>query len=250
MALIHNMAAMILSSSLRNNFLGMHMLHTSATAGLPQAVVSLMSILSDPSTGAPPQGDRFAHLRRRFRELVREGKDADALTVEAWSMARRGQHGRAVDVLKRALAIGTESNDAAPRRSGDGESRGVDETGAEQASARGKAPGARFGYQVLCYQTLHDCLRQLGRAEEARAVLEKSALECDDPAAYDALWRLTPRDEPAWEGYALRAAVNGSADACSALAELEMQNSTRAGQAMSEAHHVKLSEEWRRLAGI
>ncbi|KAM5351472.1 hypothetical protein ACJ41O_004195 [Fusarium nematophilum] len=161
---------------------------------------------------------RKSQLRRvetRFKQLVSEGRDGDALTVEGEMLYELGKYGAAAKMLERALRLEDSSG---------------------------------FEWKPHCRLCLGRSYLKLGRTAEAREVLE--AMEGSGSAEADVeLARMLRTGEPdKAEQHLYVAAVNGHMDMFRQLSEMEFEKGASSADRESKKKHHLWAMEWSRLA--
>lgn len=213
----------------------------------------------------------------RFRDIVKEGTDPDALTLQGSIYAEYGDERRALIMFKRAVQAWEKTNPGAKSADGQEGSKSGFAGKAHEASAAATSPdikrsensdsGAtveeekeyvlpeprepRWEWEVSCLLGQADALRNQGDIKHAEQLYRVAALELDNPRAFFQLASLMggPRDSLMRRAYLLKAAVSGEPEACREMGELEKLAAAK--QDVSErrrTEHSLLSKEWFRLA--
>lgn len=208
----------------------------------------------------------------RFKAIVREGADPDALTMQGLTYANAGGKKKALDMFRRATKAWEEpgqrkeSSDAVdlgakePKAPAAVRSPGID--GLHDSSEAGRAAEAdnyvlpeprepRWAWEVSCVMGQADILHSQGDAREAERLYRVAAVELDNPRAFLQLAKLMdgPRDSPERRTYLLKAAVSGELDACREMGKLETMAAAQEGLSDKErAEHNMIGKEWFRLA--
>ncbi|KAF4452459.1 Tetratricopeptide-like helical [Fusarium albosuccineum] len=162
---------------------------------------------------------RKAQLRKletRFRQIVSEGKDGDALTVDGEMLYEQGQHGTAAKVLERALALDDPS----------------------------------FEWEHHCQLCLGKSYLKLGKPAEAKKVLEDMGDNCSPEGHAELADLLRTSDPEKSKQHRYLAAINGKLDMFRYLAETAFEDEARATDAGSRKDHHLWAMEWSRLADL
>lgn len=249
--------------------LGTHMLRSASELGYDPSTLTLMRVftsMSGENARKAAKSKIFIEADRRFQQLVNEGVDPDALTLQGLILvnsASKDRNRRALEAFEKAgKAWEAKANAAASRSAGaaapapgggsadhggpaGGEGRGPDEV-------RLPAPREpRWEWEISCVLGQAGILQRHGRGGEALALYRVAALELDNPAGFWNLARLMggPRGSPERRTYLLKAAISGVADACRELGELERLAAGGEGLPRGRREeHEKMSREWFRLA--
>ncbi|POR34054.1 Uncharacterized protein TPAR_05725 [Tolypocladium paradoxum] len=166
-------------------------------------------------SGAYGRMPQLRKVEARFKQLVSTGKDPDALAAEGELLFEQGRFDVAVATLQRAL----------------------------------RADSASFEWKPYCELCLGKALLKLGRAEEARGVLEalseSGLVEAD--IELGKMLRASDRDKAEQHMYA--AACNGRPDMFSHLSEMALEGAAAAtGDGRWSEDRRRWALEWSRLA--
>ncbi|KAF5020762.1 hypothetical protein F66182_7222 [Fusarium sp. NRRL 66182] len=159
----------------------------------------------------------FKGLENRFRQLVAEGKDRDALTVEGEDLYKSGKYIAAAMMLEKALGLGDSG----------------------------------FFLKELCQMNLGRAYFKLGKIAQARELLEMMAssgdwISADADAELAQMLRPTDPDEAMQRMYS--AALEGRDDMFQKLAEIAFEKEAHATDNKSKREHFLWGAEWSRLA--
>ncbi|KAF4951382.1 hypothetical protein FSARC_12939 [Fusarium sarcochroum] len=165
-------------------------------------------------SGGWGKSQRLKRVENRFRQVVAEGKDQNALTAEGENFLQIGQYEAAVKILKPALSL----NDS------------------------------DFEWRDDCKICLGKSYLKLGRSAEARQLFEavENARISDADAELAQMLRKTNPDEARQRMYS--AATGGRQDMFNQLAELELEKEAQATDDESRKNHQLWAMEWLRLA--
>ncbi|KAJ4268557.1 hypothetical protein NW762_002621 [Fusarium torreyae] len=185
---------------------------SASEAGYHISTVSLGRCLMMSGGWGKLQG--LKRVEDRFRQIVSEGKDQNALTAEGESFYKAGRYEAAVRILKRALSL----NDF------------------------------DFDWRDDCQMCLGQSYLKLGRTAEARQVFEAlgGARIPDADAELARMLRKTNPDAARQRMYS--AAIGGRRDMFSQLAELELEQEAQVTDSESKKDHQRWAMEWFRLA--
>lgn len=189
----------------------------------------------------------------RFRALVEEGTDPDALTLWGTMEVKNDSNPmRALVVFRQAtnawkkanpaLAATTEQKTAAQRDATDASS--------EPYITLPPPREPRWEWEVTSVLGQADILKKLGRDQEAVDLYRVAALELDNAHAFLELAMLmggSPRS-PERRTYLLKAAISGLPEACRAMGQVEALDAQDESLSQKQrAQHKLLSQEWFRL---
>lgn len=156
-------------------------------------------------------------LRRvetRFKQLVAEGKDPNALTAEGESLYENGQYDAAVKIMQRALQL--------------------DSSG--------------FEWKHYCQVCLGKALTKLDRQLEAQHAFE-GALESGSIEANGELGQLSRQSDLGLaQRYLYRAAMDGDSEMFRHLSEIRVEEQAVANDDKTRREHQLWAMEWSRLA--
>lgn len=156
-------------------------------------------------------------LRRvetRFKQLVAEGKDPNALTVEGEFLYEHGKHDAAVKTLQQALRL----------------------------------PSSNFEWKHNCQLCLGKALVKLDRPTEAQRAFE-DAVESGSIAANGELGQLLRlSDLGRAQQYLYLAAIDGRPEMFRQLSEVSVEKQSAADNDKSRKQHELWAMEWSRLA--
>lgn len=219
----------------------------------------------------------FVAADARFRDILKEGTDPDALTLQGIIYAKYGDAKRALAMFRRALQAWEATNqgtgsadDREVSKSGSARNAPAvlaavssqDMNGSEDSSGGAVAAEdeecilppprePRWEWEVSCMLGQADALRDQGETKQAKQLYRMAALELDNARAFLQLARLMggPRDSPTRRAYLLKAAISGELEACREMGELEKLVAAKHGLSERErTEHNLLSKEWFRLA--
>lgn len=255
-------------------------MRSASELGYMPSTLTLVRIFESMPTESFQQVSRtqlFLAADARFKDIVREGADPDALTLRGIILAKNGDAKRALAAFRRATEawetnqkrgsasvagqVGgdkdsgkeTRGSEAVPGHIAD---RPSDDSGAEVAAGQQEyvlpAPREpRWEWEVSCILGQADILRDRGTFGEAEGLYRVAALELDHPRAFFQLAMMMggPRDSPERSTYLLKAATSGESEACRELGRLEKM--AAAGKDLSNKERAErdmISKEWFHLA--
>jgi hypothetical protein len=263
--------------------LAFHMLGTLLELGYAPATLTLRRLAMD-SARSQPRGKVTSFEQRvldAFRELVRKGDSADALTLQGELCLAHGQADKALAYFARAAAVGTEASQkgetttesgSSPAAHDDVSGRRRRRTSHQREEERDMEPDRpdsaappdaqagretgrqpRWAWEVACLLGTGSILQKQGKQPAALAAYQTAALDLNNAAGFVGMARLLPATDPRREPYLVKAAVSGDAEACRQLAGLAQDRLARAAQASrSSSWETRLgsvmSKEWSTLA--
>ncbi|KJZ78910.1 hypothetical protein HIM_01683 [Hirsutella minnesotensis 3608] len=150
----------------------------------------------------------------RFKQLVAQGQEPNALTVEGELLAEKGQRQVAIAMLRRALKVG----------------------------------GRDFQWRPICELQLARQLAEVGQVDEARRLFESLGDE-DIRMVHEELGKmLRPVDADAARQRFFTAGLLGSKEAFTYLSEMALEDAARAADATTSDEDYRWALEWSRLA--
>lgn len=248
--------------------LGTHMLRSASEQDYAPSTLSLMRIFHSMPTKLfqerAARSNIYLSAKQRFHQIVKEGTDPDALTLQGIIFAKEGDGKRALVAFRRATKA-WEKTAAAGVAQGISQSvsesqpdSSVDDSSVHkvQVTKNGEVilpqpREPRWEWEVSCVRGMADLLVKEGQTEEARKLYSVAALELDNPHAFLSLAKMMdgPPDRPERRTYMLKAAISGDLDACSEMATMERFAAKKEGISIQEINdHKMLSREWLRLA--
>ncbi len=188
----------------------------------------------------------FQDAQIRFRRLVGQGSDPDALTLNGLLLATRGEDTSALQSFSKAIKAYEKSGAAlAPASEVAGLKEVTDDPVGEDEKDLSRRP-FRWNWEASCYTGIGKILFRQGKLEEAQEAFRVAAEELDTAEGYFELAKLQPHDSLAREKYLTTAAISGNRYACLSLAELELEKAKESEEAKS---HRRRAGEWLSLAG-
>ncbi|KAL6356285.1 hypothetical protein LRP88_09879 [Fusarium phalaenopsidis] len=160
------------------------------------------------------KASQYRNVESRFKQIVQEGKDRNALTAEGERLYRLGMYEAAVKVLQRAL--GPE--------------------------------GSEFEWKHHCQLCLARSYLKLGRAAEAKEFLEGIEGAGSGEAAVELAQLLRTSDPDKMEQYLYTAGINGRLEMFRQLSEIEFEKEARETDKAPKKEHNLWAMEWSRLA--
>jgi hypothetical protein len=170
----------------------------------------------------------------RHQGMVRGGRDASALSLQAHMFYTKNEPSKAADMFDRAWRVGMGSS--------------TGQKGVSSSLHRPPIRRPRWLFEGTCHIVHAGRLQKQGKADEATAVLRIAALELDMPQAYAGLALLVPNSEEKSE-FTLKAAMGGQQSACRRLVreEWEMAADKNLPSAEKKMHQL-MAREWQLLA--
>ncbi|KAH7272645.1 hypothetical protein NW759_003431 [Fusarium solani] len=160
------------------------------------------------------KASQYRNIESRFKQIVQEGKDRNALTAEGERLYRLGMYDAAVKVLQRAL--GPE--------------------------------GSEFEWKHHCQLCLGRSYLKLGRTAEAKELLEGVEGAGSGEAAVELAQLFRTSDPDKMEQYLYTAGINGRLEMFRQLSEIEFEKEARETDKASKKEHNLWAMEWSRLA--
>lgn len=236
------------------------MLGTASDLGYAQSTLTIVRLATLAKPGST-NSTMFRNAETRFKDLVRRGRDPDALTLQGVTVARAGDSELALRWLDEAVeagrktaapALSPEPDSESPKRDSESATEDAkDDTPVDYASpAPTEARPFRWSWELTCHIERGRALLRLGRRAEAEAAFRTAAHELDSPKGYLELAKILPANAPERRAYLLRAAVSAEREACGLLGELEQEDAALAAEATRKADaslHSLMAEEWFRL---
>ncbi|KAF3769872.1 hypothetical protein M406DRAFT_284346 [Cryphonectria parasitica EP155] len=255
--MLHWIGILLLTANTATRWrLGTHMLRSASEQGYSPSTLTLVRTfrsMPDRIFQERAAGTRlFQSADARFRELLRQGTDPDALTLQGIIEASHG------DDLKRALAMFRRATEAYWKAHPPSRPPATPSPPPPHDSSKGLVkqftlPAPReplWEWEVSCVLGQADILRRQGEKRAAEELYRVAALELDNPRAFLELARLMsgPRDSPERRAYLLKAAISGEVEACREMGKLErLAAEDKALPERERADHVLMSKEWFRL---
>lgn len=227
------------------------MLGTASDLGFAPSTLLLIRLMRQSEDSAKlTKSPLFTSAMARFRDIVRQKQDPDALTLQGLILADRDDNAKALECFDQAVQAGSRTSDlAVPEEA----SLGADQepaADAEHSSSELNVRPFRWSWEASCHIGRAKILLQRGRRKEAVNALRIAAMELDNPQGYVELAKLLPEDAPERDRYLRLAAVSGHTEACQLLGESEVEMATRPGQSKGDAReHSLWASEWFSLAG-
>lgn len=182
--------------------------------GYLPATISLAREIS--RGGAWGMNPQLKRVETRFKQLVSEGRDPNALTVEGELLYKLGKYDAAVTMLKRALLVGGED----------------------------------FEWESSCRLQLGRAYVKLQRHVEAREAFEAVANMGSAGADADLGQLLRSSDQEKAEGYFYSAGIHGQPDMLRHLSEIAFEKIATATDEHAAKDHQLWAMEWARLADL
>ncbi|KAJ4319746.1 hypothetical protein N0V84_006221 [Fusarium piperis] len=165
-------------------------------------------------SGAWGKATQYRNIETRFKQIVQEGRDSNALTTEGERLYRLGMYDAAVKVLQRAL--GPEDSE--------------------------------FEWKHHCQLCLGRSYIKLGRTAEAKELLEGIEGAGSGEAAVELAQLLRTSDADKMEQYLYTAGINGRLETFRQLSEIEFEKEAGETDKMAKKEHNRWAMEWSRLA--
>ncbi|KAK7429994.1 hypothetical protein QQZ08_003383 [Neonectria magnoliae] len=165
-------------------------------------------------SGAWGQKSQMKNIETRFKQLVSEGKDPNALTVEGEHLYELGKYDAAANMLRRALDLGEDD----------------------------------FEWKSLCQLYLGRSYLKLKRPTEAREVFEALSESGSAEADADLGQLLRSSDIEKAEQHLYTAAINSNPETFRHLSEIAFENMSRATDEYTRKDQQRWAMEWSRLA--
>lgn len=232
------------------------MLRSASELGFTPSTLTLVRIFQSmpaESLKRALKSELFIAANARFKDIVKEAADPDALTLQGIILAKNRDTKRAVAAFRRATEA-WETN----QKSGSANvaAKFRDASGAAVAAGQQEyvlpAPREpRWEWEVSCVLGLADILRGQGAGADAAELYRVAALELDHPRAFFQVAKMMggPRDTPERRTYLLKAAISGEREACRELGQLEQMAAARKDLTNKDrAERDVISKEWLRLA--
>ena len=256
--LLHSIGSMLISGPPGPSWrLGLHVLGTASDLSYSASSLTLMRLLSRAS---PEQASRllsqnaFRDAELRFKKLVSEGTDPDALTLQGILLAAKGDENSALRAFAKAVLAyekKASSKTTAAVEHSVGALSGESARPAEERRLAGRP--FRWTWEASCYVGSGRILLKQGKLEEAREAFTVAAEELDTPEGYLELGKMLPKDDLAREVYLTTAAISGNKEASLSLGELSLQKAEELGTedktAKAAKEHGKRAAEWFAIAG-
>ncbi|KAH7023543.1 hypothetical protein EDB80DRAFT_697875 [Ilyonectria destructans] len=160
------------------------------------------------------QKSQLRKVETRFKQLVSEGKDPNALTIEGEMLYELGKYDAAAKILKRALLL-------------DGED---------------------FEWKSQCQLYLGKAYVKLQRPAEAKEVFQAIPNSGSSEADVELGQLLRSSDVEKAEQHLYAAAINGKPEMFRHLSEIAFDNQTKATDKQTMKDHQLWAMEWSRLA--
>jgi hypothetical protein len=157
----------------------------------------------------------------RFEELVRQGRNADVMTLQGEVCLEEGLEEKALGYFRRAIAIGTGEDASA---SGEDDQRQTGQQNAEMQEAGVVVPKQdsrppRWAWEASCMLKMGSILGRQGNMTAAERAYRTAALQLDNREGYLRLGKALPStDGKHKEAFLAKAAVSGSREASDLLA--------------------------------
>ena len=221
--------------------LGFHMLSTASELNYNPSTLSIAMLVFkiNPAKveGAMKQ-DAVRLAFSRFRGLVGQGRDPDALTLEGLMQARRGENDAAMRSFTRAIKASKMSNAVQTPTL-------VPSVDGDDMNRNSVVRPSRWTWEASCYIEMGKIFVKRGKRAEGEAAFRVAAEELDMAEAHYEFGQLQPRDSAERLRHLTSAAGSGHKDACRALAELELETAQRTGLTKEEAdEHRRRASEW------
>ncbi len=253
--ILHSIGSMLISGPPGPSWrLGLHVLGTASDLSYSASSLTLMRLLSRAS---PEQASRllsqkaFRDAELRFKKLVSEGHDPDALTLQGILLAAKGDENSALRAFAKAVSA-YEKNASSKTTAAVEHNVGVLSSESSRPAGEKRLAGRpfRWTWEASCYVGSGRILLKQGKLEEAREAFTVAAEELDTPEGYLELGKMLPKDDPRREVYLTTAAISGNKEACLSLGELSLQKAEELGTEDKTAkEHGKRATEWFAIAG-
>lgn len=232
------------------------MLRSASELGFTPSTLTIVRIFQSMPEEAFQEASKrqlFLAADARFKDMIAEGVDPDALTLQGIILAKKGDAKKALVAFRRAATAWEvngkrESTDVADRFRDASEAEVAAEQQQEYVLPAPRDP--RWEWEVSCVLGQADILRRQGAVGEAEELYRVAALELDHPRAFLELAMVMggPCDSPERRTYLLKAAISGEPEACRELGKLEkMATSQKALSRKERAERDLISKEWFRL---
>ncbi|KAK1835211.1 hypothetical protein QBC39DRAFT_368545 [Podospora conica] len=228
--------------------LGAHMLRTASDLDYAPSTMSLIRLVLR-TTSVGPESSKYKTAMHgpltKFRLLVQQGRNPDALTIDGALRLRRGDTGGALESFNRAIKVAAAGDPGAFAPTPTQEELKYDSV-VPPPPVRKPA----WAMESMCHLERGRLLLRKGNREAAEAAFRVAATELDMAAAYLELGKMLPTTSPEREKCLLRAVLTGKTEA---IPLLSMFNKSH------EAPHPALASsdpedderwanEWRLLA--
>lgn len=162
-------------------------------------------------SGVWGKATQYRNVETRFKQIVQEGRDRNALAAEGERLYRLGMYDAAVEVLQRALGPGDPE----------------------------------FEWRQNCQLCLGRSYLKLGRTAEAETLLEEVG---SGDAAVELAQLLRASDPDKTEQHLYTAGLHGRLEAFRQLSEIEFEREARETDPEAKKGHNRWAMEWSRLA--
>ncbi|PSR94274.1 hypothetical protein BD289DRAFT_150589 [Coniella lustricola] len=256
--LLHWLGILLLTGNTAPRWrLGTHMLRSASELGYTPSTLTLVRTFRSMPTAMFEQKGRSSKMYRaadaRFQEMIKDGKDPDALTLLGTIEAKEsGNPEQALNTFKLANKAWEDANPNS-MSSKQTETEGIRAPDASSGPYITLPPPRepRWEWEVTSLLGQADILLKLGREQEAVDLYRVAALELDNPHAFLQLAKLMRGSlaSPERRTYLLKAAISGSPEACRAMGRLEgLVAKDETISQKERAQHELLSKEWIRLS--
>lgn len=239
--------------------LGTHMLKTASSLGFDPSALTLVRVMSSLPKEAAERASKsaiFIGANARFQDLVRQGRDPDALTLYGIILAGKGKDQQALAAFRNAdKAVAVAAVGRTVKAHGSASLSGalapLEKAEAKDSGTVPQARERRWDWELSSVLGQARIYLKRNKLAEAEKLFRVAALELDNPEGYFRLAQLMqPRDSPEREMYLVKAAISGWSEACRELGELEQLKSQKEGLGKGQvAEHEKMAGEWFNLAG-
>lgn len=220
---MHWTALQLLQHPIKNTKLAAYILRTAAEFDYDPSVIAFVRFFQE-SLGEPSSRQARIFLQPitdRFTKLVKEGRNPDALTLQALIELSKGKRDKALSHFNRAIVAAASGNNIfAPAL-----------TKHDHLNSRMVGPSTdsqrepRWCSEAECYYHLGVIQAHRGHLEAAEASFRVGALELDDARSYLELAKLLPKESPEHRAHLIKAAISGNRDALPLLCTYESERS-------------------------
>lgn len=193
------------------------LMDTAGELGYDMATLDLTRRIIMHDSGIEALRRNFPRLEARFRALVDQGRDPNALVLQAMILMKHGQQSRALEVLQRSKALGEA--------------------------------GTPFPWKHFCLSQMGKVLEKQGSRDQAEECYAELVRENSGLGYYHLAMLYKPDPIAKWLFH--RAAALGVPQAVSELAgreTIDYKEALKAGDQQAASKHLLDAQEWQRLA--
>ena len=209
---LHELACILRLASKQSQLFAGALWTAASNMGYRPSTISLARELI--GSGVWGKASQYRNIETRFKQIVQEGKDRDALTAEGERLYRLGMYDAAVKMLQRALS----------------------------------PEGTEFEWKYHCQLCLGRSYLKLGKTAEAKEVLERIEGAGSGEAAVELAQMFRSSDPDKMEQYLYTAGINGRLEMFRQLSEIEFEKEARETDKEAKKVHNLWAMEWSRLA--